>query len=62
MPVAKARALALDIAALVGAIIVWAAYLSKPGPQYDAKAFAYSLLVAAALIRLYWRLADKLDG
>ena len=64
--------LALDVALLIAALLIFAAWLSGAGiaedPQAAAEAVvtdlegaATAIACAAALVRVYWRLAGKLD-
>jgi hypothetical protein len=58
---ARAHTLALEVAALVAAFLVLAAYLRQGGELDDPKGAGIALAYAAALVRVYWRLVGKLD-
>jgi hypothetical protein len=55
----KRRALALDVLVLVGACVVLAAWLAQADLK-DPRGAGIALAWAASLIRVYWRLNDKL--
>jgi hypothetical protein len=58
----QARRLALDLAVLVAALLVLAAYLRQGGEVVeDPKGAGIAIAYAAALVRVYWRVEGKLD-
>jgi hypothetical protein len=62
MTPARARLLALDLAVLVAALIILAAYLREGGEVVeDPEGAGIALAYAAALVRVSWRVAGKLD-
>jgi hypothetical protein len=58
MSVAKKRTLALEVLLLIAAFLALAGWLSHDN---NLKGEAMALGCAAALVRVYWRLTDKLD-
>jgi hypothetical protein len=55
----KRRALAIDVAVLIAAFVTLAAWLST-GDLRDPKGAGFALAFAASLVRVYWRLTDKI--
>lgn len=58
MPPAKRRALALDVAMLIAALLMLDAFLTQSG---NLEAAGVTLGCAAYLVRVHWRLTGKLD-
>jgi hypothetical protein len=61
IPPARRRMLAIDVAVLIAALLALAAHLSASGDVRDPKGVGLTLACVAALVRVYWRLAGKLD-
>jgi hypothetical protein len=57
---AQQRMLALDVAVLVAALLVLAAWLAESGDPKDPKGAAIALTCAAALVRVLWRATGKI--
>jgi len=60
MPPAKRRMLALDVVLLIAAFLMFAGLSESKGLD-DPNTTGAALVCAATLMRVYWRLNDKLD-